>query len=69
MLSCGNIFLALNMFYPPKCKQHNGVARSHNYVPDLKIPVKRLIFMITNGANEKYEVANVCYRGETYFRL
>ena len=30
-------------------------------------PVKRLIFMITNGANEKYEVSKVCYRGATYF--
>ena len=30
-------------------------------------PVKRLILMITNGANEKYEVSKVCYRGATYF--
>ena len=30
--------------------------------------VKRLIFMITNGANEKYEVSKVCYRGATFFR-
>ena len=30
-------------------------------------PVKRLIFMITNGKNEKYEVSKVCYRGATYF--
>ena len=30
-------------------------------------PVKRLIFMITNGANEKHEVSKVCYRGATYF--
>ena len=30
-------------------------------------PVNRSIFMITNGANEKYEVSKVCYRGATYF--
>ena len=29
--------------------------------------VKRLIFMITNEANAKYEVSKVCYRGATYF--
>jgi hypothetical protein len=30
-------------------------------------PVNRLIFMITNGANQKYEVSKVSYRGATYF--
>ena len=30
-------------------------------------PVQRLIFVITNGENEKYEVSKVCYRGATYF--
>ena len=30
-------------------------------------PVNRLIFMITNGENQKYEVSNVSYRGATYF--
>ena len=29
--------------------------------------VNRLIFMITNGANAKYEVSNVSYCGATYF--
>ena len=30
-------------------------------------PVNRLIFMITNGENQKYEVSKVSYRGATYF--
>ena len=30
-------------------------------------PAKRLIFMITNGANGKNEFSKVCYRGATYF--
>jgi hypothetical protein len=33
----------------------------------LIFPVKRLIFMITNGANVKYEISKVCYRVATHF--
>ena len=67
MLSWRNIFLGLKHGSPPK---------SNNIMMSLDViimfwssifPVKRLIFMMTNGANEKYEVSKVCYRGATYF--
>jgi hypothetical protein len=60
-------FWPLNMVYPLK---NNSLLVSRHGIIMFRsqiFPVKRLIFMITNGANEKYEVSKVCYRGATYF--
>ena len=66
--NCAATYLwPLNMVYPLK---NNSLLVSRYVIIKFRsqiFPVKRLIFMITNGANEKYEVSKVCYRGATCF--
>ena len=60
-------FWPLNMVYPLK---NNSLLVSRYVIIKFRsqiFPVKRLIFMITNGDNEKYKVSKVCYCGATCF--
>ena len=62
-----HIFGPKTWFTPLK---HNSIMVSRDVIIMFRsqiFPVKRLIFMIANGDNEKYEVSKVCYCGATCF--